>query len=122
MASQLCFFSDPAWLKLTNQQVKLDKIKKVLLTNICVDQNEQARSAPLLLGYVSQLRAFLQYLTFSRSQALKVEQVTISSAFPTESQQVVGHPDLILTEAMLEMATLINAFIFLDKQSKAQGT
>ncbi|GMY08906.1 hypothetical protein FCV25MIE_04145 [Fagus crenata] len=113
---------DPARLKPTNQQVKLDKIKKVCLTNICVDQNKQARSTPLLLGYVSQLRAFLQHLTFLRSQAIKVEQATISSAFLAKSQQVVGHPDLILTEAVLEMATLINAFVFLDKQSKAQGT
>ena len=76
----------------------------------------QSRFAPLLLGYVSQLKTFLEGSTIPRSQAARVKQTTIFVATPATPMSFSESPNLILSSQVLEMAPPIDAHEFLRKK------
>ena len=77
------------------RQVDTELVKRVLSTNICVDQRGEPRSAPLLLRYEPQIRSFLEGPTVPRSQAVEAEPSVLYVAQPTEVELPQDHPNLI---------------------------
>jgi hypothetical protein len=72
------FFAVPSRLKVSNRELRLEELKKVLKANVYIDRFGQPRSAPLLLGYTPLIRDFLEGPTVPRSQE---EQVRMSALF-----------------------------------------
>ncbi len=86
------------------KQVDAELVKRVLSTNICVDQRGEPRSAPLLPRYEPQVRSFFESPTILRSQAVEVQPNVIYMAQPAEVEQPQDHPDLISLGQVCEMA------------------
>ena len=61
------FFADLTRIEVDKKQVNVELVKRVLSTNIYVDQRGEPRSAPMLLRYEPQIRSFLEGPTVSRS-------------------------------------------------------
>jgi hypothetical protein len=101
------------------KQVDTELVKKVLLTNICIDQRGEPRSAPLLLRYEPQIKSFLEGPTVPRSQAVEVEPRVLYVAQPAEVELPQDHPDLIPSGQVCEMAPPINPFKLMGKTADA---
>jgi hypothetical protein len=104
------------------KQVDTELVKRVLLTNICVDQRGEPRSTPLLLRYEPQVRSFLEGPTVPRSQAVEVQPSAIYVAQPTEVEHPKDHPDLIPSGQVCEMAPPINPFKLIGKTADASSS
>uniref|UniRef100_A0A2N9FJH0 Uncharacterized protein n=1 Tax=Fagus sylvatica TaxID=28930 RepID=A0A2N9FJH0_FAGSY len=110
-----------ALIEVDRKQVDAELVKRVLSTNICVDQRGEPRSAPLLLRYEPQVRSFLESLTIPRSQAVEVQPNVIYVAQLAEVEQPQDHPDLIPLGQVCEMAPQINPFKLMGKTADASS-
>jgi hypothetical protein len=90
-------------------------VKRVLATNVYVDQRGEPRSAPLLLSYEPQIRSFLEGPTVPRSQEVRVEPSVPCVAVPTDTTALSEDPELIPTGQVSEMAPPINPFELMGK-------
>ncbi len=104
------------------KQVDIELVKRVLSTNICVNQRGEPRSTPLLLRYEPQVRSFLEGPTVPRSQAVEVQPNVIYVAQPTEVKQPQDHPDLIPSGQVCKMAPPINPFKQMGKTADASSS
>ena len=96
-------------------QVDTELVKRVLATNIYVDQRGEPRSAPLLLRYEPQIRSFLESPTVPRSQEVRVETSVPGLAVPTDTTTLSEDPELIPIGQVSEMAPPINPFELMGK-------
>uniref|UniRef100_A0A2N9H6U2 Uncharacterized protein n=1 Tax=Fagus sylvatica TaxID=28930 RepID=A0A2N9H6U2_FAGSY len=101
---------DSSRIAVYEAQADTDLVKRVLATNICVDQRGEPRSAPLLLRYEPQIRSFLEGPTVPRSQEVRVETSTPSLAVPADPTTVSEDPEFIPVGQVSEMAPPINPF------------
>uniref|UniRef100_A0A2N9GWY4 Uncharacterized protein n=1 Tax=Fagus sylvatica TaxID=28930 RepID=A0A2N9GWY4_FAGSY len=90
-------------------------VKRVLATNIYVDQRGEPRSAPLLLRYEPQIKSFLEGPTVPRSQEVRVETSTPSLAIPADTTTLSEDPEFIPIGQVSEMAPPINPFELMGK-------
>ena len=90
-------------------------MKRVLATNVYVDQRGEPRSAPLLLSYEPQIRSFLEGPTVPRSQEIRVEPSVPSVAVLADTTALSVDPELIPTGQVSEMAPPINPFELMGK-------
>ncbi len=95
----------------------VELVKRVLLTNIYVDEKNQPRSASLLLRYEPQIDSFLEGPTVPRSQEVRVEPTVLFIATPATTELPSIAPNLIPTGQVYEMAPLINPFKLMGKKS-----
>uniref|UniRef100_A0A2N9J0J8 Uncharacterized protein n=1 Tax=Fagus sylvatica TaxID=28930 RepID=A0A2N9J0J8_FAGSY len=112
-------YPNPTRIEVDKKQVDTELVKKVLLTNICIDQRGEPRSAPLLLRYEPQIKSFLEGPTVPRSQAVEVEPRVLYVAQPAEVELPQDHPDLIPSGQVCEMAPPINPFKLMGKTADA---
>jgi hypothetical protein len=104
------------------KQVDAELVKRVLSTNICVDQRGEPRSAPLLLRAKPQVRSFLESPIIPRSQAVEVQPNVIYVAQLAEVEQPQDHPDLIPLGQVCEMVPQINPFKLMGKTADASSS
>ena len=97
-------------------------VRRILSTNICVDQRGEPRSAPLLLGYEPQVRSFLEGPTVPRSEALEIQPRAPYAAQPTVVKQPQDYPDRIPSGQMYAMAPPINPFKLMGKTADASSS
>ena len=91
-------------------QADTELVKRVLATNIYVDQRGEPRSTPLLLRYEPQIRSFLEGPTVPRSQEVRVEASTPSVAIPADPTTITEDPEFIPVGQVSEMTPPINPF------------
>jgi hypothetical protein len=91
-------------------QADSDLVRRVLSTNIYVDQRGEPRSAPLLLRYEPQIRSFLEGPTVPRSQEVRVETTVPVLAVPADTPNSEEDPEFIPVGQVSEMAPPINPF------------
>ena len=103
-------------IEVDRKQVDAKLVKRVLSTNICIDQRGEPRLAPLLLRYEPQVRSSLESPTIPGSLAVEVQPNVIYVAQPVEVEQPQDHPDLIPLGQVCEMAPQINPFKLMGKQ------
>jgi hypothetical protein len=103
-------FADSSRIAVYEAQADTDLVKRVLATNIYVDQRGEPRSAPLLLRYEPQIRSFLEGPTVPRSQEVRVETSIPSLAVPADPTTVSEDPEFIPVGQVSEMAPPINPF------------
>ena len=108
-------FADPSRTALYEGQADTELVKRVLLTNIYVDQRGEPRSAPLLLRYEPQIRSFLEGPTVPRSQEVRVETSAPSLAVPANTTALNEDPEFIPIGQVSEMAPPINPFELMGK-------
>jgi hypothetical protein len=103
------------------KQVDAELVKRVLSTNICVDERGEPRSAPLLLGYEPQVRSFLEGPTVPRSEALKIPTRAPYTAQPVVAEQPQD-PNRIPSGQVYTMAPPINPFKLMGKLADASSS
>jgi hypothetical protein len=108
-------FADPSRIALYEGQADTELVKRVLATNIYVDQRGEPRSAPLLLRYEPQIRSFLEGPMVPRSQEVRVETSVPCLAVPADTTALSDDPELIPTGQVSEMAPPINPFELMGK-------
>ena len=113
------FLADPSRIEVDKKQVDVELVKRVLSTNIYVDQKGEPRSAPLLLRYEPQIRLFLEGPIVPRSREVWVEHTVPFVATPATTINLSDHPDLIPTGQVLEMAPPINPLKLIGKTAGA---
>ena len=96
-------------------QADTELVKRVLATNIYVDQRGEPRSAPLLLRYEPQIRSFLEGPTVPRSQEVRVEASIPGLAVPANTTTLSEDPEFIPIGQVSEMAPPINPFELMGK-------
>lgn len=96
-------------------QADSELVKRVLSTNIYIDQRGEPRSAPLLLRYEPQIRSFLEGPTVPRSQEVRVETTVPVLAVPTDTSNLGEDPEFIPVGQVSEMAPPINPFELMGK-------
>ena len=96
-------------------QADSELVKRVLSTNIYVDQRGEPRSAPLLLRYEPQIRSFLKGPTVPRSQEVQVETPVPVLAVPTDTSNLREDPEFIPIGQVSKMAPPINPFEIMGK-------
>uniref|UniRef100_A0A2N9HKZ0 Uncharacterized protein n=1 Tax=Fagus sylvatica TaxID=28930 RepID=A0A2N9HKZ0_FAGSY len=101
---------DPSRLAVYEGQADSDLVRRVLSTNIYVDQRGEPRSAPLLLRYEPQIRSFLEGPTVPRSQEVRVETTVPVLAVPADTPNSEEDPEFIPVGQVSEMAPPINPF------------
>uniref|UniRef100_A0A2N9ID30 Uncharacterized protein n=1 Tax=Fagus sylvatica TaxID=28930 RepID=A0A2N9ID30_FAGSY len=101
------------------KQGNAELIRRVLSTNICVDERGEPRSAPLLLGYEPQVKSFLEGPTVPRSEAFEIPPRAPYTAQPAEVEQPQDFPDRIPTGQVYAMAPPINPFKLMGKTADA---
>ena len=89
------FFADPSRIEVDKKQVVVELVKRVLSTNIYVDQRGEPRSTPLLLRYEQQIKSFLEGPTIPRSQEAKVKPTILFVATPSTTKLPSVSLDLI---------------------------
>ena len=112
---QYIFFVDPSRIALYEGQADAKLVKRVLGTNIYVDQRGEPRSAPLLLRYEPQIKSFLEGPTVPRSQEVRVETSAPSLAVPVDTTTLSEDPEFIPIGQVSEMAPPINPFELMGK-------
>jgi hypothetical protein len=108
-------FADPSRIEIYEKQADVELVKRVLATNVYVDQRGEPRSAPLLLSYEPQIKSFLEGPTVPRSQEVRVDPSIPFVAIPADTISPSEHPDLIPTGQVSEMASPINPFKLMGK-------
>jgi hypothetical protein len=108
-------FADPSRIALYEGQADTELVKRVVSTNIYVDQRGEPRSAPLLLRYEPQIRSFLEGPTVPRSQEVRVETSVPGLAVPADTTALTEDPEFIPTGQVSEMAPPINPFELMGK-------
>uniref|UniRef100_A0A2N9HW37 Uncharacterized protein n=1 Tax=Fagus sylvatica TaxID=28930 RepID=A0A2N9HW37_FAGSY len=108
-------YPDPSRIALYESQADIELVKRVLATNVYVDQRGEPRSAPLLLSYEPQIRSFLEGPTVPRSQEVRVEPSILCVAVPADTTVLSEDPELIPTGQVFEMAPPINPFELMGK-------
>ncbi len=108
-------FADPSRIEVHEKQADVELVKRVLATNVYVDQRGEPRSAPLLLRYEPQIRSFLEGPTIPRSQEGRVDPSIPFVAAPADTTSLSEHPDLIPIGQVSEMAPPINPFKLMGK-------
>ena len=112
-------FADPSKIEVDKKQVDIELVKRVLSTNICVDQRGEPQSTPLLRRYEPQIKSFLEGPTVPRSQAIEIEPSVLYVAQSVEIELPQDHPDLIPLGQVCEMAPPINPFKLMGKTAGA---
>jgi hypothetical protein len=107
--------ADPSRIALYESQADTELVKRVLATNVYVDQRGEPRSAPLLLCYEPQIRSFLEGPTVPRSQEVRVEPSVPCVAVPADTTTLSENPELIPIGQVSEMAPPINPFELMGK-------
>uniref|UniRef100_A0A2N9EDV9 Uncharacterized protein n=1 Tax=Fagus sylvatica TaxID=28930 RepID=A0A2N9EDV9_FAGSY len=108
-------YPDPSRIALYEGQADTELVKRVLATNIYVDQRGEPRSAPLLLRYEPQIRSFLEGPTVPRSQKVRVEASVPGLAVPADTTTLSEDPEFIPIGQVSEMALSINPFELMGK-------
>uniref|UniRef100_A0A2N9I5G5 Uncharacterized protein n=1 Tax=Fagus sylvatica TaxID=28930 RepID=A0A2N9I5G5_FAGSY len=108
-------YPDPSRIALYEGQADTELVKRVLATNIYVDQRGEPCSAPLLLRYEPQIRSFLEGPTVPRSQEVRVETSAPCLAVLADTTALSENPELIPTGQVSEMAPPINPFELMGK-------
>ena len=108
-------FADLSRIEVDEKQADVDLVKRVLATNVYVDQRGEPRSTPLLLRYEPQIRSFLEGPTVPRSQEVRVDPSIPFVAVPADTISLSEHPDLIPASQVSEMAPPINSFKLMGK-------
>ena len=96
-------------------------MRRILLTNICVDEKGEPRSAPLLLGYEPQVRSFLEGPTVPRSEAFEILPRAPYAAQSAVVEQPQDYPDHIPSGQVYTMALPINPFKLMGKTADASS-
>ncbi len=109
------FFADPSRIEIAKKQVDVGLVRRVLSTNIYVDQRGEPQSAPLLLSYEPHIRLFLEGHTIPRAREVRVEPTVPFVATPATTINLSNHSDLIPTGQVSEMAPPINPFKLMGK-------
>ncbi len=104
------------------KQADAKLVKKILSTNIYVDERGEPRSAPLLLGYEPQVRSFLEGPTVRRSEALEIPTRAPYAAQPAVVEQPQDYPDHIPSGQVYAMAPPINPFKLMGKTADASSS
>ena len=108
-------FADPSRIEIYEKQADVKLVKRVLATNVYVNQRGEPRSAPLLLSYERQIKSFLEGPTVPRYQEVRVDPLIPFVAIPADTISPSEHPDLIPTGQVSEMAPPINPFKLMGK-------
>jgi hypothetical protein len=107
--------ADPSRIALYERQADNELVKRMLATNVYVDQRGEPHSAPLLLSYEPQIRSFLEGPTVPRSQEVRVEPSILFVAVPADTTVLSEDTELIPTGQVSEMAPPINPFKLMGK-------
>ena len=114
--------TDPSRIELYEKQADIELVKRVLATNVYVDQRGEPRSAPLLLSYEPQIRFFLEGPTVPRSQEVRVDPSIPFVAIPADTTVASENPELIPTGQVSEMAPPINPFKLMGKATSGSSS
>uniref|UniRef100_A0A2N9IYX5 Uncharacterized protein n=1 Tax=Fagus sylvatica TaxID=28930 RepID=A0A2N9IYX5_FAGSY len=106
---------NPSRIEIAKKQVDVGLVRRVLSTNIYVDQRGEPQSAPLLLSYEPHIRLFLEGPTIPRAREVRVEPTVPFVATPATTINLSNHSDLIPTGQVSEMAPPINPFKLMGK-------
>jgi hypothetical protein len=97
-------------------------VRRILSTNICVDERGEPRSASLLLGYEPQVRSFLEGPTVRRAEALEIPPRAPYTAQPATIEQPQDFPDHIPTGQIYAMAPPVNPFKLMGRTADTSSS
>uniref|UniRef100_A0A2N9GAE7 Uncharacterized protein n=1 Tax=Fagus sylvatica TaxID=28930 RepID=A0A2N9GAE7_FAGSY len=115
-------YPDQRRIDAERKQGNAELIRRVLSTNICVDERGEPRSAPLLLGYEPQVKLFLEGPTVPRSEASEIPPRAPYTAQPAEIEQPQDFPDRIPTGQVFAMAPPVNPFKLMGRPADASSS